>query len=67
MPCCMLVLAAPALLQGWRRLARTPSPALPGAACLALAQAAQAPWRKEHAVEVSGQSYYETGVGHMQR
>ncbi|KAI7837541.1 hypothetical protein COHA_008628 [Chlorella ohadii] len=30
-------------------------------------KAAQAPWRKEHAVEVTGQSYYETGIGHMAR
>ena len=38
-----------------------------GQCCHLVLQAAQAPWRKEHAVEVTGQSYFETGIGHMAR
>lgn len=30
-------------------------------------QEQQASWRADHAVEVSGQSYFETAVGHMTR
>lgn len=30
-----------------------------------LAQEQQAQWRADHAVEVSGRSYFETGLGHM--
>lgn len=60
----VLAFRSPAAFQSTFTDAWTPSTSHLRCPCL---QAAQAPWRKEHAVEVTGQSYYETGIGHMAR